>query len=173
MVARVTPPTAARATGLSRRAALRLSALAPMALALTACSASEGRDRLDDAVDELEAPRRTPPAPANPDQSGVDAVIVSISELASALRPLRTSDAAFADLLALHEAQLKRLGPASAPFVPAAVPLDGSRAQVREHEAALSAVLAHRAGSVHDGELARLLASMSAAVAQRVAVMAA
>jgi len=161
MVGAVTRPTPAPATGVSRRAALRWAALAPAALALTACTTSS--------VDRLEAPRSTPPAPPNPDQPAVDIVVGTTAALLDALRPLAAKDPVFADLVALHTAHLERLGPASATFASPAVHLDVSRSQVRDHETALAGVLANRAGGVHDGALARLLAAMSAAVLQRVA----
>ena len=161
MVGAVTRPTPAPAAGASRRAALRLVAIAPIAVALSACSSS--------ALDRLEAPRSTPPAPANPDQPAVDVVIGTTAALLDALRPLAAKDPVLGDLVALHEAHLKRLGPSSAPFASPAVQLDGSRSQIREYETALAGVLANRAGGVHDGALARLLAAMSAAVLQRVA----
>jgi hypothetical protein len=165
MVGAVTRPTPAPATGASRRAALRLVAIAPIAVALTACSSP--------ALDRLEAPRSTPPAPANPDQAAVDLVIGTTAALLGALRPLAAKDPVLGDLVALHQAHLERLGPASARFVSPAVHLDGSRSQVRsqvrDHETALAGVLANRAGGVHDGALARLLAAMCAAVLQRVA----
>lgn len=161
MVGAVTRPTPDPATGASRRAALRLVALAPVAVALAACSSS--------AVDRLEAPRSTPPAPPNPDQPAVDAVIGATTGLLSALRPLRDTDPAFADLIALHTAHLARLGSASAPVAAAAPHLDGSGTQVRSHEVALATLYAEHAGTVESGPLARLLAAMSAAISQRVA----
>ena len=161
MVGAVTRPTPDPATGVSRRAAMRLVALAPLAVALTACSSST--------VERLEAPRSTPPAPPNPDQPAVDIVIGTTGALLAALRPLAPKDPVFADLVALHQAHLARLGPAATTFASPAVDLDGSRSQVREHETALAGVLANRAGGVQDGALARLLAAMGAAIFQRVA----
>jgi len=185
MVGAVMSPTPTPPAGPSRRAALRIglgiglgiAAAGPLAVVLSACSGSEARDRLDAGVDRLEAPRRTPPAPPNPDQPAVDAVIGATLGLVSALRPLRGKDPVFADLVALHDAHLERLGAASgsgsgsASSATAAVSLDGSRAQVRAREHDLAGVLAQRAGSVQDGQLARLLAAMSAAVQQRVEML--
>jgi len=175
MVARVTPPTTARATGLSRRAALRLSVLAPVALAMTACSASEGRARLDAATDRLEAPKSTPPAPPNPDQPLVDEAIVAIDRLSATLGTIRAQHPPVADLIALHQAHLKRLGPASGPHSDGSLMLGGApdvMTAVVAREKDLAATLAKLAAAAHDGDLARLLASMSAAIDQRVAVMA-
>jgi hypothetical protein len=164
MVGAVTRPTPAPATGASRRGVLRLAAMAPIAVAVTACSSP--------AVDRLEAPRSTPPAPPNPDQPAVDIVIGTTGALLDALRPLAAKDPVFADLVALHAAHLKRLGPAARAFSSPAVRLDGSPSQVRDHETALAGVMANRAGGVLDGALARVLAAMGAAVLQRVAVLA-
>jgi hypothetical protein len=148
------------------------AAVAPLAVVLSGCSGSDIRGRLDSTTDRLEAPRSTPPAPPNPDQPLVDSTASAIGGLVDALEPVRAEDPAIPGLIALHQAHLKRLGRASRPA--AAVSLDGSRlmADVRSHETALAGMLAKQAGAAHDGDLARLLAAMSASVSQRVAVMA-
>lgn len=176
MVGAVTRPTPAPSVGVSRRAALRMlvgaAAVAPMAVLVSGCSASEVRDRADSAADRVEAPRSTPPAPPNPDQPLVDDAIAGIAGLIDALEPVRAKDPVVPALITLHQAHLRRLGRATRPA--ATVSLDASRltADVRAHESALAASLAKQAGAAQDGDLARLLAAMSAGVSQRVAVMA-
>jgi hypothetical protein len=145
-----------------------------VALAISACSASDVRDRLDSATEPLQAPRSTPPVPSNPDQPRVDTSVSAIAGLRAALAPVATSAPALADLVALHAAHLKRLaGHAGTGLKVPAVVLDQAdlTASVRAHEAALATTLADQAGSAHDGALALLLGSMSAAVSQRVAVL--
>lgn len=172
----MTPPLPApsghRSPRLSRRSALGLATAGPLTVLLGACSRARAQDRLSDGVDRLRAPRRTPPAPANPDQAVVDAAVAAIAGLRSALLPHR-DDAVVADLLRLHGVHLKALGVAPAAAGPgAAAPAleDGPvRAAALAREQVLARTLATQAGSAKDGELARLLASMSAAVAQRVA----
>jgi hypothetical protein len=148
--------------------------LAPMAVLVSACSGAEVRDRVDSATDRLEAPHSTPPAPPNPDQPLVDGAVSAIAGLLDALEPVRTQDPAIPGLITLHRAHLARLGRARRPA--AAVALDAGGAalmtQVASHENALAVTLAKGAASAQDGDLARLLAAMSAAVSQRVAVMA-
>lgn len=161
MVGAVTRPTPPRPPGASRRAVLRLGATAPLVMALAACSGP--------VVEQLEAPRSTPPVPPNPDQPVVDSVIEAMSVLVSRLRPLGPRDPALADLVALHDAHLARLGPPSEPVTIAPVSVRFSPAQVRAREEALRDQLADHAAEVQNGELARLLASMSAAVTQRLA----
>jgi hypothetical protein len=160
----VTQPTSA----LSRRATLAAAA-APLALLLAGCSRSEARAKLDSGVDKLEAPRSTPPAPANPDQALVDQAVSAIADVRATLRPHREQDAAIADLVALHSAHLKALAAPSATGTAAQLGAGPLLTQVAAREKALGALLAAKAGTAHAGDLARLFASMSAAVAQRTA----
>lgn len=161
----MTKPTSA----LSRRATLGLATVAPLAMFLAACSRSQARAKLDDGLDRLEAPRSTPPAPGNPDQPIVDEAASAIADLRATLRPHRDVDPAVDDLIRLHTAHLKALGAASIPGTAAALGPGSLLAQVRPREQALSTLLGAKAGAAHAGELARLLASMSAAIGQRTA----
>lgn len=165
--ARSTAPSRARSRALSRRAALGLAASTPLALVLSACSGSEAHDRLDSGVDRLRAPRSTPPAPPNPDQKLVDQAATAIAGMRSALLPHRSEGAAVTDLVNLHTAHLKALGAAHA--TGAATSAGSVMAQLAAREQALATLLAAKASAAQDGGLARLFASMSAAIAQRTA----
>lgn len=164
----MTPPTPDPSPGLSRRAALGLAAAGPLAALLSACSGAEVGDRLDSATRPLQAPRSTPPAPVNPDQPVVDAAVRAIADLHDTLLPHRSADALIADLARLHAHHLATLGASSA--TGAATPLPAGRlmTQVIAREQALGTLLSGKAAVAHDGDLARLLASMSAAIAQRI-----
>ncbi|WP_017933976.1 hypothetical protein [Nocardioides sp. Iso805N] len=158
----MTPPTPA----LSRRATLGLAA-APLALFLTGCSGGEAKDRLDATADRLQAPRSTPPAPANPDQPLVDEVVTAIADLRATLLPHRSEASVIDDLVRLHASHLRSLDAASAPGTPATLGSGAVLEQIDSRERALSSLLATKASTAHDGGLARLLGSMSAAIAQR------
>lgn len=154
---------------LSRRAALGLAVAGPAGVLLSACSGSAVTDRLDAGVDRLEAPRSTPPAPANPDQPIVDAAAAAIAGLRATLLPHRAQDPLIGQLAHLHARHLHTLGASSARGTATPLGAGSVRAQVIAQEKALAALLAAKAGVAHDGQLARLLASMSAAVSQRIA----
>jgi hypothetical protein len=164
-------PPPAPTSALSRRASLRLLATAPLAATLTACSGSGLGGQVGHQVDRLRAPRSTPPAPANADRPLVDAAVAATASLRSALAPHRGVDPRVADLVRLHTAHLRALGAPTATGT--AVPLSGTGSglldQVRAREESLGALLARQASAAHDGRLARLFASMSAAIAQRTA----
>lgn len=155
--------------GLSRRGAVSLAVAGPLAALLSACSGSEVRDRLDSATRPLQAPRRTPPAPANPDQPVVDAAVRAIADLRGTLLPHRSADALVADLVQLHAHHLATLGAPAAAGTVTPLPAGRLLTEVVAREQALGALLSAKAAVAHDGSLARLLASMSAAVAQRIA----
>jgi hypothetical protein len=158
----VTPPRA------SRRTALGALALLPL---LAACSG-----RVDDAVDRLRAPETTPPAPPNPDAAGVAEVARAIADVRDAISPHAGSQPVVADLVALHAAHLHALAatPAAGTMPGTAPTLDRSRllAEVRTRESALAQLVTARAIAAHDPALARLLASMAAAIGQRTAELA-
>jgi hypothetical protein len=154
----VTPPRA------SRRTALGALVLLPF---LTACSG-----RVDDAVDRLRAPETTPPAPPNPDAARVAEVARAIEDVRDTISPYADSQPVVADLVALHTAHLQALAAAPTPGSGATLGKDGVLAQVRTRETALAQLITARALAAHDPELARLLASMAAAVDQRTAELA-
>jgi len=147
-----------------------VAATTPLAIVLSACSGSEVHDRLDSGVDRLRAPRSTPPAPANPDQKLVDQAASAIASMRAMLLPHRSEGTVVTDLINLHTAHLRVLGK---PHATGAGGPGGSagaaKAQIAAREQSLATLLATKAGVAQDGDLARLLASMSAAVTQRVA----
>jgi hypothetical protein len=151
----VTPPRA------SRRTALGALALLPL---LAACSG-----RVDDAVDRLRAPETTPPAPPNPDAAAVAEVARAIEHVRDTITTDAGSQPVIADLVALHTAHLHALG--VTPAAGTAPSLDPGRvlSEVRRLETTLAAQITTRAVSAHDPDLARLLASMAAAIGQRTA----
>lgn len=150
----------------SRRTAIALALSAPLALA--AC--------------DLDLPTATPPEPPTaaplPDAEVVATArmailrTIGLLEAASALhRPLRSEIRA---LLAMHTAHLAALEDGSEDRaldadVPESTPAL-ARAQVSSAEGSLAEILADTARQAASGDLARALASMSAAVTQRVTV---
>jgi hypothetical protein len=101
------------------------------------------------------------PAPASADdQDGslVDEVVARITATAALT-------AGVPDLIAMHTAHLDALE--AAPPTPATVPLP----RLRRSERQLQRFLVDAAARAESGPLARLLASMSAAVAQRLVVL--
>ena len=154
----MTPPRA------SRRTALGALVLLPL---MTACSG-----RVDDAVDRLRAPETTPPAPPNPDAAAVAAVARAIEDVRAAISPYAGSQPVVADLVALHEAHLRALAATPSPGTAAPLDKDQVPGQVRARETALARRITTRAVAAHDPELARLLASMAAAIGQRTAELA-
>jgi hypothetical protein len=145
----------------SRRTALGVLALLPF---LTACSG-----RVDDAVDRLRGPETTPPAPPNPDAAGVAAVARAIADVRGAISPYAGSQPVVADLVALHTAHLRALAASPAHTTSPSLAPGESVAEVRQRETALAQLITARAVAAHDPELARLLASMAAAIGQRTA----
>jgi hypothetical protein len=112
-----------------------------------------------------------PPAPS------ADELLVD--RLTSAIRRTRAVAAASAgagrSLVAVHDAHLAALGapaPSSSTSPTAtATPAPRTTGQVRAAEVRLEARLTEAAGRAEDGDLARLLASMAASLAQHVAVL--
>lgn len=157
---------------LTRRAALGVLGGLAIAALSTACSGQLGDrvpEKVTDGLDRLRAPRTTPPAPANPDQPVVDAVVAATAELRATLLAYRPRDPWIAELAALHRAHLAALGAPKAQARP--VPLDATDllGQIRSREQALATLVSTKAVAAQDPQLARLLAAMAAALAQRTA----
>ena len=119
----------------------------------------------DDGGDGSPAASRTATQPPEPDVELVDGVL---EELGGALRVAAAAE--MADLVALHRAHIEALdGTPPTPLTPSTRsprrPADA--ATVRRRERLLHAHLVEAAVAAESGALARLLASMSAAVAQR------
>ncbi|MEP9364529.1 hypothetical protein ABLE68_16300 [Nocardioides sp. CN2-186] len=131
---------------LPRRAALALG-VAGVAL-LTGCD-NDDKD-----------PAATPSP--DPDVALVDGVV---AQLSVALRA--ATRAGNADLVQLHRAHLRALDGSARHGADARVP----RVSLREREKVLQAGLANASMAAQSGELARLLASMSAAVSQRLVTL--
>ena len=124
---------------LSRRAAVAVAVVAPMAA--SACSASE-------VLDPVKAPPpSTPPAPANPDQSVIDATVAAI---------LGADEGAPSAFITLHRVHIEALAPSKG--VTAAAP-DG---RWQDRQLALVTTLTTAAGHAADPELVTLLASAAA-----------
>ena len=137
----------------TRRTALALSAAGLAGLA--ACGVERGSGLKPSAQ-----------VAADPDAALVDEAIAQISATAAVV-------AQEPRLSALHAAHLAALeaDPATAPTdAPTSVP--ATPAQVRRAERALRAFLVEASVQAESGTLARLFASMSAAVAQQLAVLA-
>ena len=126
---------------LTRRTTLALGAAA---IAVTGC-------------DDGDSPAPpTPPAP-EPDAALVDDVLV---ELAHAEQLAHAGG--FQDLVLLHRAHIEALdGPETA-----LEPGHATKTAVRRAEVRLQRILAHTSATAESGALARLLASMSAAMSQ-------
>lgn len=113
----------------------------------------------------------------DPDAALVEAVaddIVATSVLVAALRRRhRTLRPPLAELARMHDAHRKALGPGerSVPRPPPTADAAAALAVLRRREQHHRQLLAERALSARSGRLARLLASMSAAVAQQLAVL--
>ncbi|PUA80686.1 hypothetical protein [Nocardioides currus] len=159
----------------SRRTALALAVSAPLALAACdldppARSASGSSSGSPTATPSAAAP--LPDADVVEGARAATLLAVALIEAAQARHGLRRSG--LEDLLRLHAAHLAVLDDGSpepeveAPLV-AATPAR-ARAQVAASENGLTATLADAAGQAASGDLARALASMSAALRQRVAV---
>jgi hypothetical protein len=120
-------------------------------------------------------PRSTPAAPPPPTADEVLA-----DGVAAALRAARDVAAAAPHgqpVVAVHDAHLAALGAAVAssaapsPTAPAPAATPAPSQDLRSTELALQKTLTEAAARAEDGELARLLASMAASVAQQLAVM--
>ncbi|GGR59825.1 hypothetical protein GCM10010197_28420 [Nocardioides luteus] len=124
---------------LSRRTAVGAAVVAP--LAASACSASE-------VLDPVKAPPpSTPPAPANPDQSVIDATVAAI---------LGADEGAPAAFVQLHGVHIEALAPTKGVTAAAA---DGGWQQ---RQVALVTALTTAAGRAVDPQLVTLLASAAA-----------
>ena len=87
----------------------------------------------------------------------------------ASLLPHRSEGTAVTGLIALHTAHLKALDAADKNGSASSLGAGSVMAQIAARERALATLLASKAGVAQSGDLARLLASMSAAVAQRTA----
>lgn len=129
---------------LSRRTALGVAVVAP--LAASACSASE-------TLDPVKAPPpSTPPAPANPDQSVIDATVAEI---------LGADKGAPSEFVQLHRVHIEALAPTKG--VTAETPAKG---RWQDRQLALVTTLTAAAGRAADPQLITLLASAAAAQQQ-------
>jgi hypothetical protein len=106
----------------------------------------------------------SPTTPADPDQAVVEDVL---AELVGAER-LATAAGAV-DLALLHRAHIHTLD--GAPPAPSRAPSGVSTDRLRRREERLHQVLVDAAMAAESGPLARLLASMSAAVSQQLATL--
>jgi len=136
-------------------------------------------------VDDLRAPATassTGPATTAPEPSE-EADRALVDDVVAAIAGVRTQVAAATDpalstlttsLVSLHDAHLGMLSSdgSSTPSASATPPAPPDRAQVRRAESGLQGRLATAAGRAGNAELAQLLASMSAAVAQQVELLA-
>lgn len=128
---------------LSRRTALGLAAVAP--LAASACSASE-------VLDPVKAPPpSTPPAPANPDQSVIDDTVAEI---------LGADEGAPASFVRLHRLHIEALAPTEG------VAATTQRGRWQDRQLELVSTLTIAAGRAADPRLITLLASAAAAQQQ-------
>ncbi|HTW13531.1 MAG TPA: hypothetical protein VMF51_00310 [Nocardioides sp.] len=134
-------------------------------------------------LDDLD-PRSDPTSPTDPDSSAppedadttlVAGVVVDLTGLLATVRAVpRPERAAFRPLARLHRQHLLALGAdeavtAASPSVPASEPVAAAEAVRQERR--LQGRLATAAVAAQSGELARLLAAMSAAVAQHLAAL--
>jgi hypothetical protein len=119
--------------------------------------------------DLLHEPTPAKPAPPTADEVLVDRVSGEIRKVRDLTATVPSAQA----LTAVHDAHLRALGsptpslPASAS--PTVAPVNA--AHLRRAEQTLEARLTDAANRAEDGGLARLLASMAAAIAQQVAVL--
>ena len=154
-------PPRARPTA-TRRAAIALGAAGLLAVA--GC----------DGDDEQPAGGRTPAAHADPDRELVDSVLADLAAVTGLVSRVGSRFATLADemsdLRRMHNAHIRALDGSPAKGRPAGrVPATASAARtlVRRRELSLQRRLVEAAVSAESGTLARLLASMSAAVSQR------
>lgn len=124
---------------LSRRTAVGVAVVAP--LAASACSASE-------MLDPVKAPPpSTPPAPANPDQSVIDATVAAI---------LGADEGAPAAFAQLHRVHIEALAPTRG------ITADPASGRWQDRQLALVTKLTTAAGRAEDPQLVTLLASAAA-----------
>jgi hypothetical protein len=133
---------------LSRRTTLALGVVGAAGVLVAGCD------------DDTDAPASTPTPAEDPDGDLVDSVL---EELSGAYR--MTFAGGFPALTAMHAAHIAALE--GTPPTPA--PGHTTAAAVRRNEQRIQAFLVESAMGADSGALARLLASMSAAVAQRLA----
>jgi hypothetical protein len=179
------PPVVPRAAAATRRAALG-GALATLA-AVSACDLGQPVDRPADTTGAAAGtssgePSGTSSAPASsagddPDAALVDEVLGELAQLSSLvagaarIAPLRASMRALGEL---HAAHREALGDERGTEPPARRGFPGpaeALRQVRAQEQRAQRRLADSSVAAESGALARLLASMSAAVAQQVATL--
>ena len=152
----------------SRRTALALALSAPLALA--AC------DLDPPTAEPSESPTVPPPPDAEVVASARQAILLTVALLEGVSARHRRLRADIRPLLRLHAAHLEVLDDgaddgAEDEAVEPALPADTAlmaRTQVSDAESSLAAALADAARQAASGDLARALASMSAAVTQRV-----
>lgn len=162
----------------TRRRVLRAPAAAVAAgLVAAGCdlagSAGPGAEASSPTASGTPGPTATPPA--DPDEALVARVRIEVAESAAVVtaaaigRPALTRE--LAPLARLHRRHLQALpgGDPQAPSTQVRGDVAAARRRVRQREAALQTALADAAVEASSGPLAALLASMSAAVAQRLA----
>jgi hypothetical protein len=163
------PPPTALPTA-SRRAALG-GTLVGLA-ALTGCDLGD----LDPGGDDAPTSAGVTGAPADADQALVDEVVAELLRLSSLLgaaqRRFPRIRSRTAPFLAVHAAHLDALGGgvAEPPAAIGRTTADVALQEIRTQEARLQRRLADWSVAAESGTLARLLASMSAALAQQLAV---
>jgi len=159
----------------SRRPGLKATRRTALAGALGGLLVGAGCDADESASSATPTPTSTTPAPEDPDQALVDEVVaeldalIAFNEAAAAARPaIGPWPAAFASLHRAHRAVLSDEGfSATAPQIRGNARAVGRQVTSREQDAQRR--LADWAVAAESGPLARLLASMSAAVAQQLA----
>ena len=135
---------------LTRRTALALGAAG--AATLTAC-------------DALSTPGR------DPDQPDPDPDVALVDETVSQITATAAVAARVPSLTAMHTAHLAALDAATPTPSASSTSAPGTAAQVRAAERALHGYLVSAAMRARSGELARLLASMSASVSQHLVAL--
>ncbi|EON23271.1 MULTISPECIES: hypothetical protein [Nocardioides] len=148
----------------SRRTALALALSAPLALA--SCELDPP------SAEPSDAPTTEAPPDAEVVTSARTEILLTVALLEAVRAQHRPLRAETGSLLRMHAAHLAVLDDGTEPEAveaesPAPTP-ELARDQVTAVESALSATLADAAGKAASGDLARALASMSAAVIQRV-----
>jgi hypothetical protein len=116
-------------------------------------------------------PRSSPATPAPP--TADELLVERVTTALRAARDVAAGAPHGLPVVAVHDAHLAALGSSAA--TPSTSASAGSRqapsADLRTTELALQTTLTEAAGQARDGDLARLLASMAASVAQQVAVL--
>lgn len=157
------PPTT------SRRAALAAVLAAPLGLAACELEPPASNDTDSEAGNEAEAPQRPPDAEVV--AMARKAILLRVATIERAVSAHPRLSAEFDPWLQLHAAHLAVLNDDSEDYdVDGALPaqkLTVVRAGLLSDEGALAGTLADTARQAASGDLARALASMSAAVTQR------